>query len=164
MVAHEQLGRALKVGHTYELLIENLEDVYHQKMLQPYRKTIHVIEADTIAPDIEQWEINSPEARTMNPLIISFQDVVDQYSLQHRLILTDTSNKPVPGQSEAGANETRWQFTPETPWLAGTYHLYINARLADPSGNNLNGLFDHKVGSLKYDDEGETLSVDIVID
>ncbi len=32
-----------------------------------------------------------------------------------------------------------------------------------PSGNNLNGLFDHKVGSLKNDKEGETVTIPLQV-
>ena len=164
LIAHQQLGRALRQGQTYQLRIEGVENVDHQKLVRPYIKQFHVVESDTVAPDIKKWAIKKPDPQTMDPLIVTFKGVVDQFSLRHRLVLTDDKKEPVLGQVEIGSYETQWHFTPHTPWLAGEYVLHVNARLADPAGNNLNGLFDHEAGALRFEKEGELLTLDIQIE
>ena len=161
--AHERMGRALEVGRSYELVIDGLEDVHHGVMQGAYIKTIHVAEADTLSPEIEKWAITSPPAWSTSPLTVSFQGIMDQFSLQQRLVVVDQENQPVPGEIEVGHNEAQWLFRPEEAWVPGTYRLLVNARLTDPSGNSLNGLFDHKEGTLRYAKEGEVLEVPILI-
>ena len=161
--AHERMGRALRVGETFQLVIQDLEDIHHHKMNTPYVKQIHVVDADTTSPDVGKWILRYPSAQSRDPLMVSFQSVIDQYSLFHRLILVDGEGEPLPGQVNSGEQETQWMFIPEDPWRSGDYTLYVNARLADPSGNNLNGLFDHKPGSLRYEKEGEILTVNVRI-
>jgi len=84
--------------------------------------------------------------------------MLDWYSLRQRVVVTDESKNVVKGEITIGDREETWHFTPNEPWLTGDYFLFVNARLEDPAGNNLNGLFDHQVGSLKFDREGETIS------
>ena len=163
LVAHETLGRVLVPGHTYQLVIRDLEDVNHRPMVQPYIKHFHVAAADTTPPDIDLWDITAPQAGSLLPLVVTFPDIIDWFSLQQRLVLIDRSKDAVRGQVAVGTNETVWLFRPEDPWVAGEYTLYINTRLADPAGNNLNGLFDHKTGSLNYEQEGETIRLPVFI-
>ena len=50
---------------------------------------------------------------------------------------------------------------PNKNWKKDTYLLQVNSRLEDPSGNNLNGLFDHEIDSLKNEEEGRILELNI---
>lgn len=156
--AHEKMGRALVEGENYELVIEGLEDVNHQVMAERYVKAFYITKADTLPPSIDRWEIHAPQVRTTHPVTLTFPDVLDQFSLRQRLLLTTNENIPIEGRVEIGDQETVWMFTPEEPWEEGEYTLHVNTRLADPAGNNLNGLFDHKPGSLQYSEEGEVVS------
>ena len=162
--AHERMGRALKVGQTYRLRIEGLEDVNHQPLSESYTKTFFISSADTIAPNLDKWTLISPPLKTREPLKLQFPDMLDQYSLQGRLVITDVNNKPIQGKINVGPSEKSWQFIPTQNWQAGEYFLYANARLEDPAGNNLNGLFDHKIGSLKSNREGETLRLEFKVE
>ena len=162
--AHEIHGRALTPGQSYQLVIQDLEDVNHRKMDRAFIKQFHVIDADTIPPSIEAWIITAPRARTRSPLVIMFPDALDQFSLRQRLILTNSQQEPISGQLELGENEKKWLYTPENSWVKGDYYLFVNSRLEDPSGNNLNGLFDHKSGSLKFKREGEILQQTIRVE
>lgn len=157
--AHNALGRALKPGKKYTLLIEGLEDVAHQKMERPFKKEISVTEADLHPPDITEWDIIFPKADTQDVLKIVFPEMLDHNSLQQRLIITDLDKHPIKGGVTTEIQETEWHFRPDQQWETGEYILHVSTRLEDPSGNNLNGLFDHKIGSLKYKREGEIETV-----
>ena len=41
--------------------------------------------------------------------------------------------------------------------------LHYRGRLEDPAGNNLNGLFDHRIGSLKENKEGRIYKIKLLI-
>ena len=153
--AHDSLGRALSVGESYRLLIQGLEDVHHQPLDAPYTKVIHVAAPDTIPPNTEHWEMVIPTTNSLEPFIVQFPGQLDQLSLKTRLILTKVDKEQVEGIVKLGVLEKSWQFFPAHSWVPGTYLLFINSRLEDPAGNNLNGLFDHKTGSLKHEKEGE---------
>ncbi|MEO0901846.1 MAG: hypothetical protein AAFY00_07395, partial [Bacteroidota bacterium] len=79
---------------------------------------------------------------------------LDYNSLKQRILLTDSNKNIVEGLVKIRKQETEWHFSPKEPWQCGNYVLHVNSRLEDPSGNNLNGLFDHKIGTLKNEKEG----------
>jgi len=152
--ANEEWGRAIRAQNKYTLVIEGLEDVHHQKMPYRFEKDIHVVRADLKAPDLGNWMLTIPRANSLDDFILRFEGTLDYNSMQRRLAVTTLHNRPIKGSIRIDKQETVWRFRPVSPWVAGEYLLQVNARLEDPSGNNLNGLFDHKIGSLKYAREG----------
>ncbi|MEO0572649.1 MAG: hypothetical protein AAF039_13165 [Bacteroidota bacterium] len=148
------LGRALKLDQVYTLVIEDLEDVYHQKMNTSFKKSMRIKKADLTVPSIAAWKLTIPEVNSTNSLVVDFPEMLDYNSLKQRLIITDDKNNPTGGLISIKRQETQWNFQPKHPWKEGRYILHVNTRLEDPSGNNLNGLFDHKTGTLKYPKEG----------
>lgn len=162
--AHQAQGRALKSGNTYQLQIGQLENSEHVKMTAPYAKSFYVTDSDTVQPTISNWDIETPAANSVMPMAINFSETIDHFSLQSRLTLLDPENSKIKGTVSISDRELRWEFTPAQPWPAGRYRLAVNTRLEDPSGNNLNGLFDHHRGTLKFEREGETLFIPILID
>ena len=162
LIANDRLGRALRSGQTYELLINDLENINHQK-IKPYIKRFHVVEADFKPPDIDSWKMTMPMVASKDPLRLIFSERVDQMSLHHRLVIVDENQTVVKGTIAIASKETEWHFFPVENWKEGSYSIFVNARLADPSGNNLNGLFDHRIDSLKYEHEGKILNLDFEI-
>lgn len=152
--ANEALGHAIQPNKNYTLVIDGLEDVNHQKMKTSFKKDITIEKADLTIPKTADWKLDIPKANSTNSFVINFPHMLDYNSLKQRLIITDTKNNPVKGIISIKNQETQWSFQPKQTWKAGSYILYVNTRLEDPSGNNLNGLFDHKIGSLKYKKEG----------
>ncbi|MEM7549821.1 MAG: hypothetical protein AAF363_09105 [Bacteroidota bacterium] len=157
--ANEELGYAIIPNMNYTLTIEGLEDVYHQKMATSFQKNITVEKADVTFPEIKNWKLTIPEANSKKSFEASFLQMLDYNSLKERLIITDDENNPVEGVISIKNRETQWSFQPKYHWKPGEYVLYVNARLEDPSGNNLNGLFDHGIGSLRYKKEGIVESI-----
>ncbi|MEO0732388.1 MAG: hypothetical protein AAFZ52_06110, partial [Bacteroidota bacterium] len=120
-------------------------------------------EEDRFSPNTVLWEIQVPKANSQSPLIIRFPAMLDRLSLLQRLQLTDENKQRISGQIEITEQETEWRFVPNEKWAAGNYMLHVHGRLADPCGNNLNGLFDHKIGSLKYDQEGRIKTINLIL-
>ncbi|MEM8998972.1 MAG: hypothetical protein AAGB24_01810 [Bacteroidota bacterium] len=151
---NEAMGYAIKRNKNYALVIEGLEDVYHQKMGASFKKKMTIAKADVINPKTSNWKLTIPKANSKNRFVVNFPQMLDYVSLKQRLIITDNDNNRIEGLISIEQQETQWSFEPKQTWKAGKYILYVNTRLEDPSGNNLNGLFDHKIGSLKYKKEG----------
>ncbi|GAA4278685.1 hypothetical protein [Aquimarina mytili] len=163
LVANKNLGRALQPGEQFSIKIDSLQDIYGQKLQQTYIKTFNVVNQDTISPNVNDWTFELPKSNTKKPLQIQFKAAIDRMSLFSRIGLIDKDEKPIKGKIEIKNNEKGWYFVPESKWKTGEYQIIVNSRLEDPSGNNLNGLFDHKVGSLKSEKEGELISIRIKI-
>lgn len=163
LVANESWGRAISANSKYTLLIDGLEDVNHNKMAKPFEWKMTVERADVQIPNINQWKMEIPNASSRNDLIIGFPQMLDYNSMRQRLVVTNEDKKPLPGTVFIGKEEKEWRFKPRDPWGKGSYLLYINTRLEDPAGNNLNGLFDHKEGTLRYEKEGMIETIPILI-
>lgn len=151
---NESLGRAIEASRNYKLIIENLENIHHEKMARSFQKRIRVEEVDLIIPESENWNLVIPKAKTKTNFVVEFPQILDYNSLKERLLVTDSENHRIEGIISIKNQETEWNFQPTKTWESGDYILHVNTRLEDPSGNNLNGLFDHKTGSLKYRKEG----------
>lgn len=162
--AHESLGRALVPEQSYRLVLADLEDIHHQQLAQTFEKKFLVEEADLAEPDIAKWKMHLPSPKSKSPLRIQFPDMLDYNSLLSRLIITDRQHKPIPGTIRIEHKETQWKFEPLEPWKNGAYTLHVNSRLEDPAGNNLNGLFDHPLGQLKYQKEGRVETIPFTIE
>ena len=118
-------------------------------LAKKFTKVFIAKKEDTIAPSINDWIINSPHANTLQPFTVSFKESIDHISASTYLVITDGKGEKIKGNIVLKMNESIWEFTPLIRWRKGTYKLYINDRLEDIAANNLNGIFDHKQGSLK---------------
>ncbi|MBX2845889.1 MAG: Ig-like domain-containing protein [Saprospiraceae bacterium] len=163
LAAHESLGRALQPGKNYQLVIDGLESIHHQKMAKPFFKNIVVSEADLNPPDMNKWKVYTPNKNSLEELRIQFPEALDYLSLQQRVIVTNAKNIAISGNVNITKNETQWTFRPNQPWKTGNYKIQVNTRLEDPAGNNLNGLFDHKIGTLKDANEGTIKAIDFTL-
>jgi len=163
LVANESLGRALEPNKRFQLVIENAEDIYGNVLESLYTKEIYVSKEDKEIPNIKNWEIITPKSNSYAPLKIYFPQILDRLSLYHKIRLSDERSEVVYGEVEISNQEKTWQFIPDKKWKKGFYILEINSRLEDPVGNNLNGLFDHELGSLINEHEGEKVELHIEI-
>lgn len=161
--ANKNLGRALQPNRSYKIVITNLEDIYGNKLKAPYIKSFEVVAQDIIPPNVNQWNIKVALSKSRKPLIIHFPYMLDLMSLKTRIQVLSQDETPVSGQVYIENEEKTWKFVPKEPWSKGNYTILVNSRLADPSGNNINGLFDHKIGSLKNKEEGLFLKIPISI-
>lgn len=155
---NETLGRALKPHQAYQLIIENLETVEHIK-LATYVKNFYVTLTDDTRPNTTKWNIYTPEVGSSNPLTVTLREPADWMSLLHRIRIVNEKDEYITGSIKIRRQEKEWVFTPDKKWKSGNYFMHINARFADPCGNNLNGLFDHKSGTLRFKSEDEIIKI-----
>ena len=163
LVAHESLGRALQVNKKYQLVIEKAEDINGNLLEKKHVKNFFVTKADAVPPKIENWDILLPSISSHQPLLIKFPQILDRLSLTNRIWLSNSKKEIVKGSIKISHQEKQWAFIPDNKWTKGLYVLHVNGRLEDLAGNNLNGLFDHPIGSLKENKEGETYEMELFI-
>lgn len=161
LIAHDNLGRALQPNKRYQLVIEKAEDINNNSIEKVFIKNFFVTNADITIPDTNNWNIIVPPANSKSSLRIVFPQPLDRLSLFSRIGLLDEQNKLVKGKVIITHQEKEWQLIPNQPWKKGIYYLQVNSRLEDPAGNNLNGLFDHKIGTLKDKEEGKIIKIKI---
>lgn len=161
LVAHQAMGRALKPGKAYQLVIAaSTVDAKGCSLVTSFRKHFKVIEADYKVPDVNEWKINHPSEGTREALTVNLNGLMDHVSMAYRIRVKDVSGQVVAGSLELAMQEQQWIFTPEQPWNQSPYQLQVDPVLEDVAGNRTTGLFDQP--SLSK--ESASLNQWIVID
>jgi hypothetical protein len=62
---------------------------------------------------------------------------MDRALLDRLISIEDAAGKPFAGRIALGEAETRWRFTPQSPWGVGEYRIAIGAELEDLAGNSV---------------------------
>ena len=137
-------GPVLIPDNYYRLIVsEHWRDANGQKLEKAFEKSFFITEADRTQPDPRKWHIQIPNLDTTDPLIITFNESFDR-ALLHKFvfILNDQFQQSVAGTIKVDQQERRWSFSPNQPWLKGSYAIRINTFLEDLAGNNFVRLFD----------------------
>ena len=139
----EEHGPVLEAGHAYTLVIDAAWlDAEGDPLASDFRKTFRAEAPDESQPDPKTWKVARPAPSTRGPLTLTFPESLDRALIESALALVDAKGEVVPGRLEVEANETRWRFTPERPWLEGDYQLLIEADLEDLAGNSIRRPFE----------------------
>lgn len=159
--AHNKLGRALRAGHSYRLVIDRgWRDARGEPSRGVFEKPFQVVAAAVRALEVARWRLEAPTAGSTEPLRLRFPAPLDHALLGLCLRVRgpvgageSAEGSEVAGRAEGEGEETGWRFTPAAPWLAGAYSVEVDARLEDVAGNNLRGPFDRpmRAGRLETD-------------
>ena len=142
ILPNKQMGRALKIGKTYTLLVRSeWQDANGLPLKEAYRRTFSVGPPDTRPLDSAQWRIEAPRAGGQTPLVVTFPEPVDQ-GLLFRALGVRRNGTVVDGDVTVGANETQWSFTPHKSWSTGDYDLLALSILEDRAGNQIGRAFE----------------------
>lgn len=142
ILPNKQMGRALKVGQSYTLVVRaDWQDAEGLPLKETFRRTFRVGPADTRPLDTAQWRIASPAAGAQSPLVVTFPEPVD-HGLLFRALGVRRKGEVVDGDVTVGANETRWSFTPHQAWQPGDYDLLALSILEDRAGNQIGRAFE----------------------
>jgi hypothetical protein len=138
LVPNQEEGLPLIPGQTYRLAFSSAWlDAQGEPLAETFEKLFTVTPADYSSPVPPQWKLTVPTPETKEPLIVDLGEVVD-HALALRLIdVLASGRKTLAGAASLAEHETRWAFTPKTPWRAGLYQLRIEGALEDPSGNSV---------------------------
>ena len=164
LLAHNVLGRAFDEGVTYCLVVDSLlVDFNNEKLNRRFIKKFIAVSEDTTAPNLTNWSVTCPPANTREVFTINLNDKVDHISAKTFIKIIDDNERIMEGEITLGKNESLWIFKPKLKWQKGNYKLIVNSRLEDIAANTLNGIFDHKKGSLKQEKEQYSEQVEFII-
>ena len=142
ILPNKQMGRALKVGKSYTLLVRSeWQDANGLPLKESYRRTFRVGPPDTLPLDTSQWRVESPRAGGQTPLVVTFPEPVD-HGLLFRALGVRQAGEIVDGDVTVDGHETRWSFTPHKAWRAGAYDLLALSILEDRAGNQIGRAFE----------------------
>lgn len=136
-------GPVLRPGQRYTLRIErDWRDAHGAPLVGGVVHRFQAGPADHAAVRPERWSLRPPAIGSRRPLTLDFGEPLD-HALASRLIaVTDPEDAPLPGRISLIDRDRRWQFTPDSPWLAGRYRLRIHPALEDLAGNRVGHPFD----------------------
>jgi hypothetical protein len=139
----EQYGPVFEAGRTYTLVIDSTWlDAEGEPLAKEVRKTFRAEAPDELQPNPKTWTITRPTVMTREPLVLTFPEPLDRALIESALTLVDAKGEEVPGQLAIEADETRWRFTPESPWAEGDFVIEIDGDLEDLAGNSINRPFE----------------------
>ncbi|MBI2823792.1 MAG: hypothetical protein HYX69_03760 [Planctomycetia bacterium] len=161
LVPREELGPVLEAGKDYTLVVDrDWPDAAGQKLAGDVRKAFHVLPVDEAPIDPAAWAIEAPMAGGRGPLVVRFPEPLDHSLLERVVWVADGDGERIAGAIAIGDDETRWQFTPGEPWLAGDYRLVAEAALEDLAGNAIGRAFDvDTFGPVSKHIETDTVSI-----
>ena len=143
ILPNEELGRPLAAGRTYTLVIDaDWRDAAGQPLVAPFRREFRVGPPRERALDPADWRLDIPVHGTRDPLAVNFPAPLDYGLLQRALRVATGSGQPVDGEIRVEEAETRWVFTPRTPWAPGRYQLVAAETLEDVAGNRIGRPFE----------------------
>ena len=136
------LGAPLREGQRYRLVIDaGLRDASGYPLASAFEKEFLVGEADRRSPDLGDWRL-APPASSTGAVMVDFPEPLDHALLHRWIIVEDSDGRPIDGQVNVTQNETRWSFTPDSPWPAGACSIFVHPALEDLAGNTFHYLFD----------------------
>jgi hypothetical protein len=142
------LGPPLRSGQRYTLAIApGMVDMYGCPLREGFRKSFRVSGAVREPIGFDRWKIRVPARGTFEPLELIFPSPLDWAQLYRGITVVSETGEPVSGRVDIGLGETRWRFTPDEPWQAGTYSARVSPGLEDVCGNTVYAPFDGRIRS-----------------
>ncbi len=142
LVPHNEVGAPLEAGHRYTLVVDrNWRDAAGRPLMEQFTKEFLVVEADRTTPDPVHWRVTAPTS-PRGPVIVEFPEPLDAALLERLVHVEDSAGRRLTGAVGIDREESRWRFTPESPWTAGEYRIVAGAWLEDLAGNRLDRPFD----------------------
>jgi len=142
ILPNQQMGRPLESGRTVTLVIDAAwRDAQGLPLKEGHRRQFRVGPADEHPLDTAAWRLQAPAAGGQEPLVVTFPEPLDR-GLLMRALGVRASGVALAGDVEVGQHETRWTFTPSSPWRPGAYQLAALDILEDLAGNQIGRAFE----------------------
>jgi hypothetical protein len=137
------LGPPLKVGQKYTLEIGlGMIDLHGRPLRERFCKHFLVGNALREPIAVEHWKILPPATDSRQALVLVFPNPLDWGLLLRAIAIESANGSAVEGQVAVDQCETRWSFTPTSPWAPGMYRIRVASGLEDVCGNTITGAFD----------------------
>lgn len=146
LVAHNQMGRALKRGEEYTLVIDkSIQSLMGCNLTRTHFKKFSVTDEDFESPNLDKWRVVAPKQGTRNWLSVALNGSHDHVSLAYRIRVINKAGHIVKGRIALGEHERQWRFKPQTDWEKSEYRILVNPNLEDIAGNRLTGSFEEPI-------------------
>ena len=140
---NRRLGPPLKVGERYTLAVgRDMVDLHGLPLERRFTKAFTVSDAVRAPLAIENWTVTPPAAGRRDPLEVTFPTPLDWAQLWQGITAASAAGERLSGRVDVDRGETRWRFTPDAAWPAGSYSVRISPGLEDACGNTPHGAFD----------------------
>jgi len=154
LIPNKELGTPLNANEYYTLYISSDWTGKNGKSLtRSFSKSFVTTLRDDRSPQPDQWIITPPPSGTKQALEVNLKESLDYSLLNDAIRLVNYQGNSVTGIINLRLEETKFIFTPNDSWKAGTYTLLIEGRLEDLAGNNLNRPFDKDLKSREKQKE-----------
>jgi hypothetical protein len=143
LLPNAEAGYPLAEGVPVSVVVgQSFRDAQRQPLRAPADRRYQVGPAIRARVDPSAWRLRLPRAGSESPLVAAFERPLDRALLRRCLAVVDSGMTRVPGETNAGEGDSRWRFTPSSPWRAGDYALRVDALLEDVAGNSVRRVFD----------------------
>ena len=143
ILPNERMGRPITAGVTYTLVVDReWRDGSGLPLVEPFTRRFTVGPPDDRAIDPAEWQVAPPVAGTNDPIVVSLLRPLDYALLRRAIFVATARGDLVDGDTDIGAAETQWSFTPREPWGTREYRLVVLPILEDPAGNRVGRPFE----------------------
>ncbi len=141
LVDNETSGPPLMPGGAVTIEVDPaMRDARGARLAEKLTRTIRVAEAVREPVDVKAWRI-APPMSASDDLLITFPRPLD-HALAQRAISISRDDDLIAGRVVLEEYETRFRFTPDSPWKSGRHEIIIDGVIEDLAGNRLGKVFD----------------------
>jgi hypothetical protein len=141
LVDNESSGPPLMPGRTVTIEVDPaMRDARGVPLAKKLTRTVRVTDAVRLPVDVKAWRVEAPKSAS-GDLVIAFPRPLD-HALAQRAISISHAGVQVAGKASLDENETRFRFTPDSPWRSGRHEIIIDGMIEDLAGNRLGRVFD----------------------
>ena len=151
ILPNREMGASLVAGRKYTLRVSrDWLDGNGQPLRDTFERRFVVGPPDQSPLDVASWKITAPRQGTRDSLTVVFPESLD-HGLLLRAVGVRRDGRPLVGEVQVDAHETRWTMTPDAPWQDGRYEVIALGILEDLAGNRIGRAFE----IVGKDDKGE---------
>jgi hypothetical protein len=140
LVDNEESGPPLMPGRSVTIEVDPaMRDARGAPLAEKLTRTVRVTQAVREPVDVKAWRVGAPKAASDN-LVITFPRPLD-HALAKRAISISRQGSPIAGKITIEEDETRFRFTPDSPWRIGHHEIVVDGVIEDLAGNRLGKVF-----------------------
>ena len=143
ILPNEEMGRPLRAGRTYTLLVDSTwHDAHGRALASSFRRRLVASPAIVAPITLAEWKVTAPRAGTRDSLVVLFPRSLDRGLLDRAIGVETEKGSRVDGSAAVTNGERRWTFVPTQPWSAARHRIVVLAILEDVAGNQVNHPFE----------------------
>lgn len=151
---NQRMGAPLEEGTRYRIFVSGQwKDARGNILNKDVTANFVAGKRDSLSPDPSAWIIQPPKPGTADPLQVNVLEPLDHFLLEESVQVADANGNIIKGRIVTEKKDKSLHFIPSLNWKPGEYQLFIDAKLEDLAGNNLNKPFDRDVTKTKLKEE-----------